>query len=269
MTNDQSLNRDELHPLRASSKPSWACAARPAETLACHHASMDSRRLAVGCEFTYEAAIATLAIFQVQPGKSSAFTCRSQAWSSTPTCTAIHVPAWCCQWAGRRSGMGRTSTSRTQPRTQRCPRIGSLPDAGHGRGLLRRATDIRLLSRRVRWPPDDQPARRRPRRSLSYPAAEPAPAARQPGREWSPVKVPRDAQSQPGAAIAQADPVQIRARTVAPGLVDSAPTAGLGDPQPPRRSHSGHASCPKGCPRSACGAARPPCWRPAPDRAVG
>jgi hypothetical protein len=42
--------------------------------------------------------------------------------------------------------------------------------------------------------------------------------------------VPRDAQSQPGAAIAQADPVQIRARTVAPGLVDSAPTAGLGDP---------------------------------------
>jgi len=40
----------------------------------------------------------------------------------------------------------------------------------------------------------------------------------------------RDAQSQPGAAIAQADPVQIRARTVAPGLGDSAPTAGLGDP---------------------------------------
>ncbi len=39
--------------------------------------------------------------------------------------------------------------------------------------------------------------------------------------------------------------------------------------QPPRRSHSRHASCPKGCPRSACGAARPPCWRLAPDRAVG
>jgi transglutaminase-like putative cysteine protease len=45
---------------------------------------MGARRLAVGCEFTYEAAVATLAIFQVQPGESLVFTCRSQAWSSTP-----------------------------------------------------------------------------------------------------------------------------------------------------------------------------------------
>jgi len=39
--------------------------------------------------------------------------------------------------------------------------------------------------------------------------------------------------------------------------------------QPPRRSHSGHASCPKGCPRSACGAGRPRPRPRSPGRAVG
>jgi transglutaminase-like putative cysteine protease len=45
---------------------------------------MDSRRLAVGCEFTYEAAVATLAIFQVRPRESAVFMRRSEAWTSTP-----------------------------------------------------------------------------------------------------------------------------------------------------------------------------------------
>jgi len=45
---------------------------------------MDSRRLAVGCDFTYEAAIPTLAIFQVQPARSAELRVRSEAWSSTP-----------------------------------------------------------------------------------------------------------------------------------------------------------------------------------------
>jgi transglutaminase-like putative cysteine protease len=48
---------------------------------------MSSRRLAVGCEFTYEAAVATPAIFQVQPVESSVFIRRSEAWSSTPEMT--------------------------------------------------------------------------------------------------------------------------------------------------------------------------------------
>jgi transglutaminase-like putative cysteine protease len=48
---------------------------------------MGSRRLVVGCEFTYEAEIATPAIFQVQPSESSAFALRSEAWSSTPEMT--------------------------------------------------------------------------------------------------------------------------------------------------------------------------------------
>jgi transglutaminase-like putative cysteine protease len=43
-----------------------------------------TRQLALGCEFTYEAAIATLAIFQVQPAASAGFTLRSERWSSTP-----------------------------------------------------------------------------------------------------------------------------------------------------------------------------------------
>jgi transglutaminase-like putative cysteine protease len=48
---------------------------------------MGARRLAVGCEFTYEAAIATPAIFQVQPGESDLFSTRTEAWSSTPQMT--------------------------------------------------------------------------------------------------------------------------------------------------------------------------------------
>jgi transglutaminase-like putative cysteine protease len=42
------------------------------------------RRLAVGCEFTYEAAVPTLAIFQVQPGESPVINRRFESWSSTP-----------------------------------------------------------------------------------------------------------------------------------------------------------------------------------------
>ena len=45
---------------------------------------MSTRRLALGCDFTYEADVATLAIFQVQPRESEAFTRRSEGWSSTP-----------------------------------------------------------------------------------------------------------------------------------------------------------------------------------------
>jgi transglutaminase-like putative cysteine protease len=45
---------------------------------------MDSRRLAVGCEFTYEAAVDTLAVFQVQPDASPRLTIRSESWLSTP-----------------------------------------------------------------------------------------------------------------------------------------------------------------------------------------
>jgi transglutaminase-like putative cysteine protease len=45
---------------------------------------MGLRRLSVGCDFTYEAAIETLAIFQVQPSPSESFTRLSEAWSSTP-----------------------------------------------------------------------------------------------------------------------------------------------------------------------------------------
>jgi transglutaminase-like putative cysteine protease len=42
------------------------------------------RRLTVGCDFAYEAAVPTPAIFQVQPGASSRVTLRSEHWSSTP-----------------------------------------------------------------------------------------------------------------------------------------------------------------------------------------
>ena len=67
---------------------------------------MGSRRLAVGCEFTYEAAVPTLAIFQVQPGRSPCSPCTSETWSSTPQmrlrgyadlygnpCTRVVLPA--------------------------------------------------------------------------------------------------------------------------------------------------------------------------------
>jgi transglutaminase-like putative cysteine protease len=45
---------------------------------------MDTRRLSVGCDFTYDSAARTPAIFQVQPGESSVFTMRSETWSSEP-----------------------------------------------------------------------------------------------------------------------------------------------------------------------------------------
>jgi transglutaminase-like putative cysteine protease len=46
---------------------------------------MGSRILSVGCEFTYDAAIPTLAIFQVQPSESSSVEVRSHIWTSTPS----------------------------------------------------------------------------------------------------------------------------------------------------------------------------------------
>jgi transglutaminase-like putative cysteine protease len=67
---------------------------------------MQSRRLAVGCEFTYEAAIPTLAVFQVQPSRAASITQRSESWLSTPDlalrsyddlygnpCTRVVLPA--------------------------------------------------------------------------------------------------------------------------------------------------------------------------------
>jgi transglutaminase-like putative cysteine protease len=48
---------------------------------------MGSRRLVVGCDFTYQTAVPTSAIFQVQPVESPAITRRSQVWSSTPGMT--------------------------------------------------------------------------------------------------------------------------------------------------------------------------------------
>jgi transglutaminase-like putative cysteine protease len=67
---------------------------------------MDSRRLAVGCDFTYEAAVATPTVFQVQPGDSTGVELRTQAWSADPPmrlrgytdlygnpCTRVVLPA--------------------------------------------------------------------------------------------------------------------------------------------------------------------------------
>ena len=45
---------------------------------------MGWRRLVVGCEFTYEAEIATPTIFQVQPAGSDGFIRRSESWSIDP-----------------------------------------------------------------------------------------------------------------------------------------------------------------------------------------
>jgi len=45
---------------------------------------VETRRLTVGCDFTYEAAVPTPAIFQVQPCASSSVAVRSESWSSTP-----------------------------------------------------------------------------------------------------------------------------------------------------------------------------------------
>jgi transglutaminase-like putative cysteine protease len=67
---------------------------------------MTTRRVSVGCEFTYHADAPTPAIFQVQPSQSPIFTVRSEAWSSTPEmrlrsysdlygnpCTRVVLPA--------------------------------------------------------------------------------------------------------------------------------------------------------------------------------
>ena len=43
-----------------------------------------TRRLLVGCEFTYEAELPTLAVFQVQPDDSPLQMRRSESWVSTP-----------------------------------------------------------------------------------------------------------------------------------------------------------------------------------------
>ena len=45
---------------------------------------MMTRRLLVGCEFTYEAEVPTLTVFQVQPDDSPLHTRRSESWVSTP-----------------------------------------------------------------------------------------------------------------------------------------------------------------------------------------
>ncbi|HEX3336463.1 MAG TPA: transglutaminase family protein, partial [Jatrophihabitans sp.] len=45
---------------------------------------MDTRRVAVGCEFTYYAQAPTPAIFQVQPGTSERVRVRSEKWTSDP-----------------------------------------------------------------------------------------------------------------------------------------------------------------------------------------
>lgn len=67
---------------------------------------MTQRRLTVGCDFTYEAAIATPSIFQVQPEASELVAVQSESWSSTPPmalrsyrdlygnpCTRVVLPA--------------------------------------------------------------------------------------------------------------------------------------------------------------------------------
>src|SRR5664279_1771166 len=45
---------------------------------------MSTRWLSVGCDFTYESAVATPAVFQVQPSESPLCTVHSEAWSSSP-----------------------------------------------------------------------------------------------------------------------------------------------------------------------------------------
>ncbi|MFL6090002.1 MAG: transglutaminase family protein [Aeromicrobium sp.] len=45
---------------------------------------MTTRRLVVGCEFTYEAEVPTLAVFQVQPDDSPLHRRRTEHWVSTP-----------------------------------------------------------------------------------------------------------------------------------------------------------------------------------------
>jgi transglutaminase-like putative cysteine protease len=45
---------------------------------------VETRRLTIGCEFTYEAAVPTPTIFQVQPSADAGVAIRSETWSSTP-----------------------------------------------------------------------------------------------------------------------------------------------------------------------------------------
>jgi transglutaminase-like putative cysteine protease len=67
---------------------------------------MGTRRLQVGCEFSYDAAVPTPAIFQVRPLDSDQIERRDEAWSSTPQmrlrsyadlygnpCTRVVLPA--------------------------------------------------------------------------------------------------------------------------------------------------------------------------------
>lgn len=67
---------------------------------------MGTRHLAVGCEFTYESEVPTLAVFQVQPDDSELHTRRSESWLTTPSlalrsyrdlysnpCTRVVLPA--------------------------------------------------------------------------------------------------------------------------------------------------------------------------------
>jgi transglutaminase-like putative cysteine protease len=51
---------------------------------------MGTRRLSVGCSFTYDAAALTPAIFQVQPSRPALFDLRSEAWSSSPEMRLRH-----------------------------------------------------------------------------------------------------------------------------------------------------------------------------------
>jgi transglutaminase-like putative cysteine protease len=46
---------------------------------------MASRRIRIGCEFTYVAEIDTPVIFQVQPGESSSIVLQGEQWSSKPS----------------------------------------------------------------------------------------------------------------------------------------------------------------------------------------
>ena len=45
---------------------------------------VETRRLTIGCDFTYHAEVLTPAIFQVQPAASPRVAVRSESWSSTP-----------------------------------------------------------------------------------------------------------------------------------------------------------------------------------------
>src|SRR6185312_11895446 len=69
---------------RCCSESTWGVRAGTSESAVWHGGPMKTRRLAVGCEFTYEAAVRTPAVFQVAPGDSRLVTRRSESWLSTP-----------------------------------------------------------------------------------------------------------------------------------------------------------------------------------------